>query len=451
MKLGRTRVGWWWAWALGACVGCRDEVNLGKRHALDAGGITVDAGAADGSRPADLGGAPGDRCVPAGTVFGRSDAAVEGTQRLTVRVQAVRAVRNSADLRLGSAVAWGSSLVWAVSDNRCGVRDGRRWWGVLLGRLTRDPDRPLEDEWTCLPESFAGLVGHPFVTSAGLGVAVREHPMQRTDGSWREGEFRVGSVVDEPPDFAENFAPDALQYTAQMAVRDDGIDLIYQHRAGERAYARLDASQRVTSGPWTLGPGGEGLTSAMSAPLPWQGDRFLAAWNVSFYGATSDQFEVFTSDGRVESRVDIAERLGMAGVPLTTAWMQRAECGVEMLLSEGATSTVQGTYYARLWEDGRWSISPLARRVRMARVVARGDVRIAAYVEADESAVGVMAFDARGAILMPPTQIEMSYACDVGDLAVLPGSDDLALMYSSRESEDDPVVAKVAVLAVGPP
>ena len=87
----------------------------------------------------------------------------------------------------------------------------------------------------------------------------------------------------------------------------------------------------------------------------------------------------------------------------------------------------------------------------MARVVARGDVRIAAYVEADESAVGVMAFDARGAILMPPTQIEMSYACDVGDLAVLPGSDDLALMYSSRASEDDPVVAKVAVLAVGPP
>lgn len=451
MDLGRTVVGWCWAGALGACAGCQGEVNLGRQHALDAGGITVDAGTADGSRPADLGGAPGDRCVPAGTVFGRSDVAVESAQRLTVHVQAVRAVRNSADLRLGSAVAWGSSLVWAVSDNRCGVRDGRRWWGVLLGRLTRDPDRPLEDEWTCLPESFAGLVGHPFVTSAGLGVAVREHPMQRTDGSWREGEFRVGSVVDAPADFAVNFAPDALQSTAQMAVRDDGIDLIYKHRAGERAYVRLGASQDVVSGPWGLGPGGESLTTATSAPMPWQENRFLAAWNVSFYGTASDQFEVFSQDGHVESRFDIAEHLEMAGVPLTTLWMQRTECGVEMLLAAGAKAAVQGTYYARLWEDGRWSVSQLARRVRMGHVVTRGDVRIAAYVAADDSAVGVMAFDARGAILMPPTTIEEGYGCNVGDLAVLPGSDDLALMYASRESQDDPVVAKVAVLSVSPP
>lgn len=448
---GGAGAGWWAPWVLVGCLGCHDEVNLGRRHEVDGGDAEVDSGRADAPQPMDLGGAAGDRCVPAGTVFGRTEGAIEGDRRVTMRVKAVQAVRTSADLRLGSAVAWGSSLIWAVSDNRCGVRAGRQWWGVMLARLTQDPDRPLTNEWTCLPESFAGLVGQPFVTSAGLGLAVQEHSLQRTNGSWREGSFLVGSVVDDPADFAVSFAPDILQSTARMVVRDDGIDLIYQHRAGARAYVRLDATLNPVIGPSTLGPGGEGLTTATSAPVPWQGDRFLATWNQSINGTLSDQLEVFSSDGRVESRVDIAERLEMSRVPLTTVWMQRTECGVEMVLADRAEAAVQDTYYARLWEDGRWSISLLARRLRLGRVLTRGDVRIAAYIEAGDSAVGVMAFDARGAILMPPTAIEQGYGCAVGDLAALPGSSDLALMYASRESQDDPVVAKVAVLSVAPP
>lgn len=434
-----------------AFLGCSNVSPLGRLPVVD-GAADVPA-AVDAPAVVDaLAAAPAERCVPAGTVFGRAERVVPGVERRAPRVLSITTVRMGTDLRVSTAVAQRASLVWAVSDDRCGRRGNGLWWGVQLGELAIDPDRPTPGEvhWSCLRETWSGVVGRPLLTSAGLGVMTLQHSILRASGRWDEASFVLGAVVDDPPEFASTFDPGGLQTSAQFAVRDDGVDVIYRTRRMTREYARLDASLNPVADPVVLGPGGEDLNGASAGPQPWGDGRFIAAWTPVAEAAGSDRYEVFTADGRVVDRWRLDERVGLPGVRMTTRWMASSECGVEFVAVEGLEDTTRRAFHGRWWRDGRWSLQPLSDGLRIDRVAQVGVLRVATLVDPGSLTVSLLGFDEQGAVVMGPTVIDRGHSLGVGDLIPVPGTGKLALLYSSRESQDDPVLARVALIAIDP-
>ncbi len=436
--------------ALGSAVawmGCSAESALGRLPSRDAGS---DAFADSGTDLAPVDGVPVDRCAPAGAVFERTETVRQVTDARSFRLVSMTTVRTGTDLRVGTAAVRGSSLLWSVSDDRCGLLPGMgRWWGVQLGDLQRDPDRGLRVEWSCLSDTWAGLRGLPIVTSQGVGMLVRQHDLHYTSGRWEENVFVLGSVRDDPPTFEASFAPLGLQTSAAFTVRDDGVDVVYRTRTQTREYVRLDASLSPTTEPVTLGEDGAELSIAPVGPQPW-GDHLIGVWSPSARLGGGDRFEEFTAEGRVITRWELDERVGLAGRNMRTQWLASTDCGVEFIASGSADGATSQSYHGRVWEDGRWWLHPVTQGVSVQRVLRVGGLRVLAYVAGgpERDAVGLMAVDERGAVAIAPTVIDRGQAFLVGDVLPMPGTDELAVLYSSRESQDDPVLAKVALVSL---
>lgn len=428
------------------CLGCGNTSTLGRLSDEADGGAdaVVDAPAIDAP--------PADPCVPAGTRFGRSAEIVQSAARYTARILSTAPLRSGTDLRVGTATVQGTSVVWSVSDDRCGVRAGDRWWGVQLGRLTREPDRPgVTWHFDCLSATWAGLLGHPFVTPAALGVVMQEHPIlmgRQPNQYWREGKFILGAVVDDPPAFAPMFDPDGLQSTVRFTTRAEGIDLLYRLRGGGRTFTRLDATLNPAVEPVVLHPEGEALNFAETGPTPWRDGHYLGAWWPSGDFAGGDRFEVFTADGEVLERWRLDERVGLTDARLSTRWMAATACGVEFVANVGGEDSVSASYTGRLWYDGRWSLRPLAGAMVTDHVASFGPIRLVTALAPDRSSLSLVGFDDAGDIVLGPTIIERSRELLAGDVVVVPGHDEVMVLYSSRISQTAPVLAKAALVAI---
>ncbi len=429
------------------CLGCGNSSTLG--HLSDDGGVDV---ARPMDAPVSADAPPPDPCVPAGTRFGRSPEAVQSATRYSLRVLSTRSVLTGTDLRIGSAITVGSSVVWAVSDDRCGVSGSDLWWGVQLGWLTREPDRPeTVGRFHCLPETWSALGGRPFATAGGLGVMTLQHSfLERRSMRWYEGNFSVGAVVDEPPGFASMFNPDGRQATAQFTAREGGLDIIYHTRDTPRRFARLNTSLDPVVPPVTLGPGGDDLNAASVGPQPWEGGRLIASWS-PFAGVDGgDRIEVFSEDGRVLDRWRLDERVGLTGARLLTRWMAPVECGVEFVANVGRERDVTAVYRGRLWHDGRWSLQPVASAMLVEHVTPFGRIRVATAVDPSETSISLLAFDELGALVMGPTVVGRGREIIAGDVVTMPGRAEVMVLYSSRPSETASTSAKVAVVAIDP-
>ncbi len=432
-------------WLVG--VGCSNTSSLGLL--TDAGGTDREAVADQAAIDAPDTGPP-DPCVPAGTAFGRSTSVAQSARRYTARVGSVTMLTSRTDMRVGTATTFGSSLIWAVSDDRCGLRGDDQWWGVQLAELQHEPDQRLRVRWSCLEQSWAGVNGYPFVTSAGLSVMTRQHAtLLRPSERWREGDFMVGTVVDEPPDFAWMFNPSGLESTVRFTVRDDGIDLVYATRDHHRRYARLDASLAPTRDPVLLGPGGDELHNATVGPQPWTEGRFIAAWKQED-GVLGDQVEVFDVEGLVSERWRLDDHVSFAGARLRTQWLAPVECGAEFVATQGEEPAATAVYRGRLWHDGRWSLQPLAGAMQVGHVLRLGELRLMTLVDPRDEVLSIMAFDENGAVVMAPTVIDRGHGVTSGDLQIMPGTGEVAVLYATRETSADPVLAKAALVVVEP-
>lgn len=432
-------------WLVG--VGCGNTSSLGR--ITDDGG--TDRGVAEDSSAVDAPDTgPPDPCVPAGTVFGRSTSMVQGARRYTARVGSVTMLASGTDMRVGTATTFGASVVWAVSDDRCGLRGDDQWWGVQLAELQHEPDQMLRVRWSCLEQSWAGMRGYPFVTSAGLSVMTRQHPiLQRPSERWREGDFIVGNVVDQPPDFAEMFNPSGLESTVRFTVRDDGVDLLYTTRDHRRRYARLDAALTPTRAPVLLGPGGEELHNATVGPQPWIEGRFIGAWRQED-GILGDQVEVFDADGHVSERWRLDDRVSFADARLRMRWLAPVECGAEFVATQGENAAATAVYHGRLWHDGRWSLQPIAGAQQVGGVLRLGELRLMTLTDPRDEVLSLMAFDENGAVVMAPTVIDRGHGVTSGALQVMPSTGELVVLYVTHETTTDPFLAKAALVAVEP-
>lgn len=406
-------------------LGCDGGSSLGRVPVAEAG---VDA-------------APPEQalsCSGTAPTSARVDQIVDAPAGIRWSFDSVYSLGTGVNVRAGSAVVLGSSIYWGAADDRCGMDGASQWWGVRVARLDFDPDRGVRTSWSCLRNTYRALDVTMLRVGERIGVLYREHALQQTNGQWIETAHAVGSLTFDPIAFTNTYG--LIPGTRVSALtRSDGVDLLESRPTGERYLARLDADLGQIGDSARIGAKGQ-ARDVPFGPLPW-GDGELGVWRVGEGAELVFEVEHFSLDGEVRSRWTLNDRLGVAVGKLEVTSVVAIEAGALALVRLSETGA-EGTYVARLCEDGRTSLRRVADASIGGSLVRRDGhwlVSLEAYALNDDGVtLSLRAIDDAGRRLGAPVQIDQAREIEEGGVVLLPGTGDAVVLYGWRETMTQP-------------
>jgi hypothetical protein len=407
--------------------GCGGGASLGRLPARDGG---VDAGPPEFTLT----------CAPTVGSARRVDAIVDAPTGIGWALDSTVTVGTGVNLRAGTASVLGTAVYWGAGDDRCGMAANSHWWGVRVARLEYDPDRGVHAMWGCLPNTYSALRVTMLHVGDRLGVLYREHSLLHADGQWTESGHVAGLLDLDPLTFTNSFGPFA-GVRVSTEVRDGTVHVLSATPRGEHQYARLDGAMNAVDDPVRVGDATKGPAELPFGPIPW-GDAMLGLWSRPLGERTSLVAEVFTEDGSVRERWPLEDRLGLGSGALELYTLSSIEGGLVALLRVGDASNHGGTYITRVCADGRFALQRVADLSSAGTLTRRLDHWLVTLVEPGENGDGVAvtlrAVDDAGRRLGAPVVVDRARALTLGDVVVLPSTNDTVALYDWRESMSQP-------------
>jgi hypothetical protein len=413
-----TRTTRWLGGSLAVLAGCDPAGDLGTIRARDAG--------VEAAVPAPL------SCLAVGGAEGLRDEVANAAPVMALVHDEPAPVGTGHVLRAGGAVNVNGAVYWSVGDDRCGESRGRLWWGARVLQLSFDPDRAIRTDWTCLPNTYPALDTAMLRVGDQLGVFYTTH-IEATLGAPNDYGYNLGTLTRPPMAFSST--QNVLNTRrAAAAAFGDGAHVVYADNEGRRFYQRVDGALMAAGDPSPIeGESIAGLGEPLG-PVPW-GDAMLAFWGGAGGEAVA---EVFTAEGQRRELWSLRGRTGLRE-PVTLQDVRPVAGGVAALLRVGAGASGRG-YFARFCEDGRWamrrvggdSVEGVLRRINDRWIV----VTVAA--EDGGRVARLLAVDDDGRRLGPPLVVDRARTLELGDVAQIPSTQDVVVLYAQQAATSDP-------------